>query len=360
LTIGLTAMSFSLTMAVPALASRATPFRQTMGAPVQIASTVPANGDLNPYGIAIVTSSTGRLVHGSTLISNFNAKSNVQGTGVTIVQVSPARKLSVFATVTAASTSRRCPGGVGLTTALGILPGGWVVVGSLHSGPGGSLLKTFPTGCLIVLDHNGRAAAVWSGPKLNGPWDMAMTATPTSARLYVADAMPRPGTNGGCEVVRLDLRLHAAAVPTLASNTVIGSGYECRSDKTNFVLGPAGIAIGAHGTAYVAETLENHVNAIPSATTRSSALVNARTVLVKGGALNNPVGLITAPNGDLIAVNGADGFAVETSPAGTQVAKLMLVKNGSGALFGLTLEPDAKSLQFVNDATNALDVAIGH
>jgi hypothetical protein len=36
------------------------------------------------------------------------------------------------------------------------------------------------------------------------------------------------------------------------------------------------------------------------------------------------------------------------------------VKNGSGALFGLTLEPDAKSLQFVNDATNALDVAIGH
>src|ERR1039458_5260565 len=54
-----------------------------------IASTVPANGDVNPYGIAIVPESVGDLTEGSVLISNFNNSSNLQGTGTTIVQITP-------------------------------------------------------------------------------------------------------------------------------------------------------------------------------------------------------------------------------------------------------------------------------
>ena len=50
---------------------------------------MPANGDVNPYGIATVPRSTGALVGGDTLVSNFNAKSNLQGTGTTIVELSP-------------------------------------------------------------------------------------------------------------------------------------------------------------------------------------------------------------------------------------------------------------------------------
>jgi len=38
-----------------------------------VASTVPANGDVNPYGIVSVPMSTGNLVAGDTLVSNFNA-----------------------------------------------------------------------------------------------------------------------------------------------------------------------------------------------------------------------------------------------------------------------------------------------
>jgi len=41
-----------------------------------IASTVPANGDLNPYGVWIVRDSIGRLHRGNILVSNFN---NAQG-----------------------------------------------------------------------------------------------------------------------------------------------------------------------------------------------------------------------------------------------------------------------------------------
>jgi hypothetical protein len=104
-----------------------------------VASTVPPNGDVNPYGIAVVPTTVGRLVKGDTLVSNFNNKANVQGTGTTIVEVSPAGAVSTFAAIGSIPTAQGCPGGIGLTTALSILPGGWVVVGSLPAGVGGAL-----------------------------------------------------------------------------------------------------------------------------------------------------------------------------------------------------------------------------
>jgi len=41
-----------------------------------VASTVPANGDLNPYGVAVVGRSQGKLVKGNILVSNFNNSHN--------------------------------------------------------------------------------------------------------------------------------------------------------------------------------------------------------------------------------------------------------------------------------------------
>ena len=111
------------------------PFLSNFTTVSKVASTVPANGDINPYGIVIVPTSVGKLQAGQMLISNFNAKEsakeNGQGTGTTIVQVSTAGKVSPFATIDAKTLPGPCPGGVGLTTALNILPGGYVVVGSL-------------------------------------------------------------------------------------------------------------------------------------------------------------------------------------------------------------------------------------
>ena len=66
-----------------------------------LASTVPANGDVNPYGVAVVPNSNGLLTKGSVLVSNFNANTqsqpNLQGTGTTIVQITPDGKTSLFA-----------------------------------------------------------------------------------------------------------------------------------------------------------------------------------------------------------------------------------------------------------------------
>ncbi len=64
-----------------------------------IASTVPGNGDVNPYGVAVIPRSTGDLFRGNVLVSNFNNKANVQGTGTTIVEVTPSGHQWVFAKI---------------------------------------------------------------------------------------------------------------------------------------------------------------------------------------------------------------------------------------------------------------------
>ena len=155
----------------------------------QVASTVPANGDVNPYGVAVVPASAGRLTAGDILVSNFNDKANVQGTGTTLVEVSPAGKASVFANISALPAGQSCPGGIGLTTALGILPGGWVVAGSLPTSHGGVLPALNPAGCLIVLNDQGTVAETITNPDLVGPWDLTVKSSATSAEVFVSNAL---------------------------------------------------------------------------------------------------------------------------------------------------------------------------
>jgi len=61
-----------------------------------LGSTVPANGDVNPYGVARVPRTQGRLVEGNFLVSNFNNAANQQGTGTTIVQMQPNGSMQLF------------------------------------------------------------------------------------------------------------------------------------------------------------------------------------------------------------------------------------------------------------------------
>jgi hypothetical protein len=65
------------------------PFIANLTHVTTLGSTVPHNGDVNPYGMAVVEQNWGRLVAGDVLVSNFNASSNFQGTGTTIVQMTP-------------------------------------------------------------------------------------------------------------------------------------------------------------------------------------------------------------------------------------------------------------------------------
>jgi hypothetical protein len=327
----------------------------------QIASTVPANGDINPYGVAVVPQTAGRLVRGDVLVSNFNSKANVQGTGSTIVEISPDGSARPFARLGTLPSSDPCPGGVGLTTGLAVLPGGWVVVGSLPTTKGGTLPAVNPTGCLIVLNSQGAPAATWVSQDINGPWDMAMRADSSHAALFVSNVLSRAGSHhsvpppaGLCTVVRVNISLAAGRQPRMTSVTVVGTGFPWRQSKAALVQGPTGLALGRSGTLYVASTINSSISAIPGAVTRTSP-ANLGT-LTSGGALNGPLGLTLAPNGDLIAVNGNDGKAIEITPQGRQTATVALVPHGAGDLFGVTTPADGQGLLFVNDGTNALDL----
>jgi hypothetical protein len=329
----------------------------------KIGSTVPSNGDVNPYGVAIVPVSAGKLVAGDTLVSNFNSKANVQGTGTTLVQVSPTGTLQLFADLSHLPVGMSCPGGVGLTTALGILSGGWVVVGSLPTAAGGALPSPNPVGCLIVLNDAGTPVETITNANVVGPWDMATTSTPSTASLFISNALGgNTSTNkgvpvaGNCTVVRIDLSLGAAAPPKVTGTTVIGTAYPWKADKAALVLAPTGLALGHNGTLYVDNTQTNTISAIPGAATRTTAMTAAATQISSGGALNAPLGMVAAPNGDVIVVNGNDGNAIEVTPAGKQILTKTLVKNGAGALFGLAITPNNQSMVFVNDAGNELDL----
>ena len=165
-----------------------------------LASTVPANGDVNPYGVAVVGRSTGRLHAGDVLVSNFNASNNTQGTGTTIVQISPSGHRTTFATLTAGMLPGSCPGGVGLTTALGVLRSGWVIVGSLPTADGTS--ATARAGCLIVLNSHGKAVETMAGGPINGPWDMATVAGRHGVTLFVSNVLNGTVAAGGATVNR--------------------------------------------------------------------------------------------------------------------------------------------------------------
>jgi hypothetical protein len=344
----------------------ARPYLLRFHAVSQIASTVPANGDVNPYGITVVPQTTGGLVRGDVLVSNFNSKANVQGTGTTLVEISPQGTVTPFARLDALPAPLHCPGGVGLTTGLEVLPGGWVVAGSLPTVKGGALPALNPAGCLIVLDSHGKPVETWVNKDINGPWDMTMRAGPGHADLFVSDVLSRTGgptsvppPTGLCDVVRLDVSLAPGTRPRLAGVTVVGSGFPWQQNKAALIQGPTGLALGPGGTLYVASTTGSSITAIPDAATRNSPAKPGSGVLTSGGALDGPLGLTLAPGGDLIAVNGSNGNAVEITPGGRQVATVTLVQHGAGDLFGVTTPSDGQGLLFVNDGTNALDLLSG-
>jgi hypothetical protein len=260
-----------------------TPFLDTLHTVTNVGSTVPGNGDLNPYGIATVPYSVGKLVKNSTLISNFNAKSNLQGTGTTIVQMSRSGQLSLFARLHGALPGA-CPGGVGLTTALTILQGGYVVVGSLPVTDGGT--GTPEAGCLIVLSPEGVPVETWSGSLINGPWDLTSVQVPGFAEIFVTNVLNGTVAGGGNvvdqgTVVRLLIALPKGSAPALLQEAVIGTGFDEQLNSSAVVLGPTGVALGADGTLYVADTVNNRIASIPFAPFRHPTVLTCQAASVR-------------------------------------------------------------------------------
>lgn len=333
-----------------------------------LTSTVPANGDQNPYAIVIAPVSAGKIQKDEVLVDNFNDRNNLQGLGSTIVTYRPSTKrLALFAAIP--RNLPQCPGGVGLTTAMAMLKSGWVIVGSLPSQDGTT--KTKGEGCLIVLDAQGNVAGTIAGPNINGPWgNMAVIDNGTTATLFVSntgfDVGPPDGEPPVIEkatILRLDLSIPDGKPPVVTKQTVIGQGFGEQADKDVFIIGPTGLALGTNGTLYVSDALANRIAAIPNAAARTDSAGVGDTV-TKDGFLKRPLAMTMTPQGHLIVTNGLNGQAVEIDPAsGTQLYARWIDANkaqsppGSGDLFGIAMVPSGDGFIYVEDEVNALVVA---
>jgi hypothetical protein len=321
--------------------------------PVQT-STIPANGDLNPYGVAFVPAgfpTGGLLSPGDILVSNFNAKSNHQGTGKTIVSVTPDGTQSLF--FLGAS-----PPKLGLTTALGVLSSGFVIVGNLPTNKAGAPLQ----GSLIILDKNATVVNTLTDPTLlDGPWDLAIVDNGTTAQVFVSCVL-----NG--TVTRIDLSISGGVV-TVVDMVQVASGYTFALNAAALVVGPTGLAYDASvDLLYVASTADNKIFGVLGAG-KATASKGRGTIIYKDNQhLHGPLGLIIAPNGDLIS---SQGDAINPSPDPAQQSEIVeftktgtfvgqfSIDSAAGSAFGIAIQvagTGAVDLAAVNDATNTLTV----
>ena len=331
-----------------------------------LGSTVPDNGDQNPYAVVVAPISAGRIRKDDVLITNFNDKNNLQGLGSTIVDYTPSTgDFTTFATIPRHLPS--CPGGIGLTTAMTVLRSGWVIVGSLPSQDGTTATKG--QGCLVILSAQGTVAGTLADAAIDGPWgNMAVIDHGSDAVLFVSNTGFGVGAPGQdvvkkADVVRLSLSIAAGRPPALSKATVIASGFGEQPDKDVFVIGPTGLALAADGTLYVSDAIGNRIAAVPDAATRTDS-AGVGTTVTSGGLLHRPLAITTAPNGNLLVVNGLNGTLVEIDPAtGKQLHALWIDANkaqqppGSGDLFGIAMKPEGDGFYYVKDEMNTLVLA---
>lgn len=319
-------------------------------------STVPSNGDENPYGVAFVPEgfpAGGMIKTGDVLVSNFNDSGNTQGNGTTIVSFSPDGAVTAPGT---ANTFYSSPL-PGLSTALGVLRGGFVVVGNVPTTGG-----AFPVfqGALQVIDRNGNWVQTLTDPTfLDGPWDLALDDHGGWAHIFVSNV-----ANG--TVSRLDVTVGAKGL-TVTKMIAIGHGYTVEPSQAAVILGPTGLAFdGRSGTLYVASTGDNAIYAITNAG-RASTSVNRGRLVFADSHLIGPLALKFAPNGDLLTANGdattnADpshpSEIVEFTPSGHFVREYNVDASQGGA-FGLDAVADSDggfNYAAVDDVTNSLSI----
>lgn len=319
--------------------------------PVRSVSTMPANGDVNPYGVAFVPhnfqTGSGPLKHGDILVSNFNNSANLQGTGTTIMRIPASGSPKVFFQGKA---------GVGLSTALGTLQYGFVVVGNSPSLDGTS--ATAGPGSLLVIDNHGKLIQTFTSAWIQGPWDMALVDRGDRAFAFITNAL-----NG--TVSRLDFSVSSSGLKLLSATT-IASGYAHRGDPVTFFVAPTGLVFDARrNVLYIASTGDNAVYAVWNATDRKTD-AGAGTIIYQDDAhLHGALGMAEAPNGHLLVTNN-DGInpdpkqpseIVEFTKDGNFVKEIP-VDPAQGGAFGLAVDvqDDQAIFAAVDDVTNTLTI----
>jgi hypothetical protein len=331
---------------------KGSPIVPPSGSPIFSVPTDSGNGDGNPYGVAFVPNGFppgGPLRAGDVLVSNFNSNSGLQGTGTTIVQIKQSGgPASLFFGGTPP---------LGLTTALGVLKAGFVIVGSLHTTDG--TCNTIGPTSLLIIDHHGNLVAnLMDADLLDGPWDLTVNDLGNRAQVFVSNVL-----NG--TVTRINLKTTHSGKIKVESMTRVASGYGFACNSAAVVVGPTGLAYDrSKDILYVASTSDNEIFAVPNVGAAQGDQGNGTVIYQDNEHLHGPLGLVLAPNGDLITANGdainpdPNHFSeiVEFTPTGQFVGQFQ-IDPVVGSAFGLDVAVRNNHILFaaVDDNTSVLE-----
>jgi len=303
--------------------------------PQPTVSTIPANGDVNPYGLAFAPANFApgyTLKPHDLLITNFNNDLNLQGLGTTILRVNSNGQASQFFQ----STAR------GLTAAIGVVRAGYVFVGNVPTFDGTS--ATIQPGSIQVLDGNGQfLGTLGTSSNVSGPWGMVVQDNGASAHVFVSNVLA--GT-----VTRFDLKFPSPGVVQTVRAVIIGSGFNHRADPAALVVGPSGLAFDSkNDILYVASSVDNAIYALSGAAKTLTTIGSGTLVYQDLTHLHGPIQMAWAPNGDLLVANSDGSNAdpnqpseiVEFTTAGQFVAQSSVDANNGGA-FGIAVDPIGK------------------
>jgi hypothetical protein len=281
----------------------------------------PVNGAGNPYGLTIAPLTAGMFTKGDLVVCNFNAKSNVQGSGQSIVALHP-KPNSQPTHVSGIKQLKGCD-----ALSLDIDDTIWASAMVANDNP--------------VIDPTGKLMSNISGKPFSQPWGQILSRQKGTSIFYETNA-------GTGTVVRIN-------VGTKYTWEVIASGFPVNHGKPGTALAPSGLAYDTKmDTIYFVDGMNNtvvafkNVSKIPKNGIKATqngmkftgpAAADAKIVLA-GGPLNGPISTALLPNGNLIVGNTLDpsgkNLLVEVSTRSGNVLDMRNVDNGAqGALFGL-------------------------
>jgi hypothetical protein len=297
--------------------------------PTLTVSTVPSNGDVNPYGVAFVPEgfpTGGTLNPGDLLVSNFNNWNNIQGTGTTIIDI-PASGQQPFAFFQGIAP-------LGLSTGLAVLKSGFVLVANCPTN-NQSPVPGAAQGSLLLIDRNGNLVNNFISNEIQGPWDFSVYDQGGTVWVFVSNSI-----NG--TVSRIELVFDGGNF-SIKSAATIASGYTHRVDPVTFEVAPTGSAYDSQtGVLYVASTGDNAVYAIANALNVRGTHGMGKAIYADQVHLHGALAMVFGPNGNLL-VSNSDGInpdpnqpseIVEFTVTGQFIGEFSVDPNSGGA-FGL-------------------------
>jgi len=311
-----------------------------------IGSTVdPKFGQLNPYGLAVAPSTAGVFTQGDLVVCNFNAKSNVQGTGFTIVALHPVHGSKPTLVAASRKLLRGC-------NALAIAPGDfiWAADFGANDNP--------------ILDATGKLVMNIKGKPLDRPFGQAFAQPKTGdTAFYESNA-------GSGTIVRFDV--------VKSTEQIVAKGFPINHGKPGSILSPSGLQYDASiDTLYVVDGTNNAVYALANVTRIPENCLALQAdaihftgchsasahVVYMGKPLNGPISSALLFNGNLVIGNtlnrNGKNLMVEITPAGKVLDVKNVDKGAAGSIFGMVATGTSAAttkLYFNDDNHNDLQV----